>query len=106
MALKTLRLSESQKSLDRILAANGELAKKLTEAIDRSMLHGYRTGRRKPRVEEAALLHDLTKGDVAAGGWTTREEKEIEVSERTRAPHDEEDPASPPAAQKTGTGGA
>jgi hypothetical protein len=89
VASKTLRLSASQEALDKILAANGDVAKKITAAFtDRSMLHGYRTGRRKPRVDESAMLHSLTNGDVAATGWATTSTVEIDVAVRERAPAD------------------
>ena len=62
-------LSQSARDLGEILEAGGELADAIREAIHRTMLWRFTTGRRKPDADRIALLHRLSDGKVAADGW-------------------------------------
>lgn len=65
-----LILSPSAVVLDAILTDGGEVAESIKDAVHRTQLWRFRTGKGKPDANTIALLHRLSEGRVAADGWS------------------------------------
>jgi uncharacterized protein YegJ (DUF2314 family) len=62
-------VAPSARALGEVLDEEGEAARAIRDAVHRTMLWKYRTGRSKPDADTIALLHRLSDGRIAAHGW-------------------------------------
>ena len=61
--------SKASRALDRVLNQGGEVADRIKEAIHRTQLWRFRTGRGNPDANTIAVLHRLSDGAIAASQW-------------------------------------
>lgn len=63
------QVSYSARALRAVLDEGGQMARDIRDRVESGGLSRYCRGHRRPDVDTAAALHDLSYGRVPAHGW-------------------------------------
>lgn len=61
--------SAAARALSEVLDEDGEMARALKKHFHYTMLWKYKTGRRRPALESATKMHELTFGRIQESQW-------------------------------------
>jgi hypothetical protein len=87
-----LKPCPSSRALDELLDTDGPESEAIRARFHRTMLWRYRTGRRKPDIETAKTLAELSGGRVPMNGWVSAD---ADATELLPSGDDDSEPTNP-----------